>query len=218
MADSKCRLVMLAITKVCPKRRFITTETEKLLKETQWNKSRMPFDGRMASSAEKVDKVEHLTSAPATFSSELLTNYSTEVRANSNIQLDILGPALVAPASKLPGQPVTEKQVRAILKIRRARDQYFPRDMFADPAWDMLLALYAARLGQRRMSVGDLCQAAAVPATTALRWIATLQSNGLIERSADPLDGRRFYLSLTASGLDAMANYFKSVTVDTVPI
>src|SRR3546814_4705778 len=82
------------------------------------------------------------------------------------------------PRSFEPEQRALERQrakeVRRMLRQRRMREQYFPADMFADPAWDMLLDLYAARLDRQPVSVSSLCIAAAVPATTALRWIKTM--------------------------------------------
>jgi len=63
------------------------------------------------------------------------------------------------------------KQVRAVIRARRARAQFFEATLFADPAWDMLLELFASELGTERMSVTALCAGAAVPPTTALRWI-----------------------------------------------
>jgi hypothetical protein len=41
-------------------------------------------------------------------------------------------------------------------------------DLFADPGWDILLDLYAARQEGKQVSVSSLCIAAAVPPTTAL--------------------------------------------------
>ena len=103
---------------------------------------------------------------------------------------------------------LTERDVRAILKARRNRSQYFPGDLFADPAWDILLELYAAELGQRRIAISSLCIGAAVPATTALRWINTLEQKGLISRQNDPFDGRRVYARLSESGLTSIDAYF----------
>lgn len=116
-----------------------------------------------------------------------------------------------APIVRLVEEPVSEKEVRTLLRLRRNRDLFFESELFADPAWDMLLELYAAELGQLRMSVGGLCAGAAVPATTALRWISQLEDNGLIARKTDPRDGRRHFLSLSQSGLEAMNAYFRSV-------
>jgi DNA-binding MarR family transcriptional regulator len=109
------------------------------------------------------------------------------------------------------GQPITEGAIRALLKCRRNRDQFFVPELFADPAWDILLELYAAELGQQRVSVGGLCLGASVPATTALRWIGRLEMLGLIARTQDPMDGRRFFMCLTQDGIDAMEGYFRTV-------
>jgi len=108
-------------------------------------------------------------------------------------------------------QAVTEKAIRGLIRLRRNRDRFFAADMFADPAWDILLELYASELGQQRVSVTHLCSCAAVPATTALRWISALQEKGLIERRPDPLDGRRHFISLTDTGTEAMSSYFRTV-------
>jgi hypothetical protein len=96
--------------------------------------------------------------------------------------------------------------VRAIIRVRRLRDHYFRSEMFADPAWDMLLDLFAARLERQRVAVSSLCIAAAVPATTALRWIKTMTDQHLFVRVADPQDGRRVFIELSdeaAAGLEA---------------
>jgi hypothetical protein len=44
------------------------------------------------------------------------------------------------------GGEVDAVYVRSIIRARRMRDQYFKGELFADPAFDMLLDLYAARL------------------------------------------------------------------------
>ena len=102
------------------------------------------------------------------------------------------------------------KQVRAVIRARRARAQFFEATLFADPAWDMLLELFASELGTERMSVTALCAGAAVPATTALRWIRTLEAQGLVQRKEDPLDARRMFLSLSRTAYSAMAALFSS--------
>lgn len=98
--------------------------------------------------------------------------------------------------------------VRAIIRQRSSRLRYFPDDMFADPAWDMLLDLTAARAEHKRVSVTSLCIASGVPSTTALRWIALLTQAGLLERVEDDTDRRRAFVQLTDRASDAMARYF----------
>lgn len=119
------------------------------------------------------------------------------------------------PRSFVPEERTIErqraKQVRRLLRQRRMREQYFPADLFADPAWDMLLDLYAARLERQPVSVSSLCIAAAVPATTALRWIKTMTDAGLFVRDADPHDGRRIFIGLAEGACDSLARYFEAL-------
>lgn len=92
--------------------------------------------------------------------------------------------------------PVTAKAVRAVIAERRLRDRFFDPELFGEPAWDMLLDLYAARLEHARVSVSSVCIAAAVPSTTALRWLKTLTDIELVKRRADPHDKRRVFIEL----------------------
>lgn len=106
------------------------------------------------------------------------------------------------------GPVVLLGSVRNALKARRLRERYFDADLFADPAWDILLELLQAELAHYRVSVSSLCIAANVPATTALRWIATLTDAGLLRRTQDPDDGRRMFMELTPKASEAMYDYF----------
>lgn len=98
--------------------------------------------------------------------------------------------------------------VRRILRQRQLRARFFEGDLFADPAWDMLLDLTAARAEHLRVSVTSLCIASAVPPTTALRWITQMTEMGLMERLNDETDRRRAFIALTDKAADAMARYF----------
>ncbi len=101
------------------------------------------------------------------------------------------------------------RTVKLAITARRERCSYFPADLFADPAWDILLELYLADLEQRRVSVSALCLAGGVPQSTNFRWIAKLESVGLLERHVDPLDGRRSWVELSEMGLSRMHSYFR---------
>jgi DNA-binding MarR family transcriptional regulator len=102
----------------------------------------------------------------------------------------------------------TPEEIRKILRLRRLRDQFFDPTLFADPAWDMLLDLMAARLERVQVAVSSLCIAAAVPPTTALRWIKAMTDHSMFERCADPDDGRRIFIQLSDAALRGMARYF----------
>lgn len=107
-------------------------------------------------------------------------------------------------------EPLDAGAIRAIIRARRLRENYFPASLFADPAWDMLLDLMAARLEGTPVAVSSLCIASAVPATTALRWIRTLTDRGLLVRVADPRDGRRVFIDLSDQTARALANYLRA--------
>ena len=101
----------------------------------------------------------------------------------------------------------TERRVRNIIRLRRRRDRIFGLGLFGEPAWDMLLELYAAEITGRRECVSGRC-VSGVPATTALRWITLLENAGWIARRADQLDRRRSFLSLTPKATSAMDSFF----------
>ena len=98
--------------------------------------------------------------------------------------------------------------IRKIIRQRQVRARYFEGDLFADPAWDMLLDLTAARVEHVRVSVTSLCIASGVPPTTALRWIGQMTEAGLLQRVDDETDRRRAFITLTDKAADAMARYF----------
>lgn len=125
---------------------------------------------------------------------------------------DYIGMPALEPigSAKKAADPVKVEaaQVRDLLRARRLREDYMPAELFADPAWDMLLDLFAARLEHERVSVSSLCIASAVPPTTALRWIRTLTEKGFVDRQADPHDGRRVFIALADSAADALSRWF----------
>jgi len=125
------------------------------------------------------------------------------------------GPAPAAPTVEVPPKAdapqVSADTVRSIIRARRLRARYFSEDLFADPAWAMLLDLFQAEIAQLRVPVSSLCIAAAVPATTALRWLKTMVSNGMFIRRADPHDGRRVFVELAPQTSVALRRYFAEV-------
>ena len=115
----------------------------------------------------------------------------------------------VPPKGDVPA--VSLEAVRQVIRARRLRSRFFEEELFADPAWDMLLDLLQAEIAQHRVPVSSLCIAAAVPATTALRWIKSMTDAGLFMRRADPHDGRRVFVELSPKASQAMRQYFSEV-------
>lgn len=114
-------------------------------------------------------------------------------------------------------EAISEDAVRAMLRARRRRDVIFGTELFADPAWDLLLELYAVSLEDEQTTIIRLCEAASVAPTTGLRWLGHLESKGLVARSRDPRDKRLAVVALTDLGITKMEEYFARPKLDRGP-
>ncbi|HMT40451.1 MarR family winged helix-turn-helix transcriptional regulator [Sphingorhabdus sp.] len=101
--------------------------------------------------------------------------------------------------------------VRNVIKLRRMRERLLGEDLFADPGWDILLDLFAAQEEGQQVSVSSLCIAAAVPPTTALRWITNMTEAGYLVRRQDPYDARRVYIELSENMAERLKEYFEAI-------
>lgn len=89
---------------------------------------------------------------------------------------------LLPPASRKAPVAITEDHVVSLIMARRGREAVFGKDLFSDPAWDILLELYAARLASRTMAVSELATAIGTPFLTTTRWVSALEARGFVER------------------------------------
>lgn len=157
-----------------------------------------------------------LFDATADRNAERLRQLSDEVsRIASTLARLSTGPEPVSrpidASTSLPAAEVSAETVRSVIRARRLRSRFFPEELFADPAWDMLLDLLQAEIAQLRVPVSSLCIAAAVPATTALRWLKTMTEEGLFLRRSDPHDGRRVFVELAPQASHSLRRYFAEV-------
>lgn len=101
--------------------------------------------------------------------------------------------------------------IRALIAIRRSRTDHLPRVQMADPAWDILLDIYACQLECRKLPITSVGTLADIPAATAQRWIRKLTQQGMLVRIADPKDRRRAHVSLTPTAWDGMRAWQKGI-------
>lgn len=94
-----------------------------------------------------------------------------------------------------------------IYRARQARTQQFKADLFGEPAWDMLLALYCLPPRGEVLAVTSLSLAANVPEATGLRWQARLAQEGLVKRGPHVRDRRIQLIGLSQRGRLLMDKY-----------
>lgn len=111
------------------------------------------------------------------------------------------------PGAVLP-KPDRIEMARMMLYSRALLEQEVAADLFADPALNILMTLYVAGGEGQPVSTSAACSAAAVPTTTALRWINALAARRMIDKRSLPSDRRFTYLELTPQTQAALDRYF----------
>jgi DNA-binding MarR family transcriptional regulator len=97
---------------------------------------------------------------------------------------------------------------------RELRRKLFEPNMFGEPAWEILLALYVTDSVERRLSIAQLTTVTHVPLTTALRWLAHLEDQEFVSRSIAPSDQRIVLIELTDFGRRSMEVYLCRIRND----
>ncbi len=127
----------------------------------------------------------------------------------TRIQLEKMLRAVVAEADEiiLPPNPPKTPDASTAIAVRKAADLIeitkrrsrlvSAANLFADPAWFILLDLFVRQHSGLQTSVSSACHASFSPVTTALRHIAILTDRNIIEREYDSVDQRRVFLKLT---------------------
>jgi len=125
---------------------------------------------------------------------------------------DLTHAQLVKPESLRAPNPAELCRIASgIYDARRKRDKILSDDLFGEPAWDMILALYCLPARGEKLSVTGLSYAANAPPSTGHRVQAALSKQGLIERKREKSDARRQIVQLTLKGRALLENYLSSL-------
>lgn len=117
-------------------------------------------------------------------------------------------------ASDIPPSGDSEQdQLAAIARSefhnRRRRDSLIRHDLFAEPAWDMLLDLYIQHHRGQPVAVDRLCTAAGAATTTALRWLGLLIEKELVIRYSSAEADGVIRVALSERGVGEMERYLR---------
>ena len=123
--------------------------------------------------------------------------------------------------AKAPNAPSRQALCQLACRIydaRRTRDKMLDRQLFGEPAWDMLLALYCLPARGEILSVTALAHAADVAQSTGHRWQTIMTKEGLIERGPQGVDARRQSVRLTKKGRELMQSYLSRLYFCATPV
>ena len=168
----------------------------------------MPNPERSASSGSDITKTVTLTEKDLKDAARLF-----RLLADPALLENALGS--LAPTGEVAGR-VTNRQsllsrARIVIASRRAREQYFDRDLFGEPAWDVLLALYVTADSGSRFTTSKLAEFIGAPLSTVIRWVKTLEQQSLVERVDHPTDRRIMFVNLLDKGRKALDAYLSAM-------
>lgn len=110
------------------------------------------------------------------------------------------------------GSDDLRQRARQILAQRKRRTMKFGCAMFGEPAWEILLWLYALD-AEARQSLGRLSELSLSSRSTAVRWIGYLERNQWVEREPHPTDRRSSFIKLTDDGRSMLEDYLSEAPV-----
>jgi DNA-binding MarR family transcriptional regulator len=110
-----------------------------------------------------------------------------------------------------PNDDELGSRAQYIIHSRRIRSRHFQRSMFGEPAWDVLLLVYAGDVSGDRQTPTKLARWTGIPLSTVSRWIEYLEHQQLVERQPHPTDKRIVFVRLLPKGRQAMSNYLTEV-------
>jgi len=150
---------------------------------------------------------------------DLIRKGRAMVRAAENMgAVAHLGPAMDNTNSvdfaSLPGRS-PEARAEALYLGRRLRDGLFPRDLFGEPAWDLLLAVFLAQREGKVADAEDVLRECGVTKATGMRYVAFLIELGFVLAGSEEGEPRELFLSTT--GLRTMRRFFE-LTEGGVPV
>lgn len=119
-----------------------------------------------------------------------------------------------APEGKAVAVVMLRQFARRLYNERRLRDTVLDATLMGEAAWDLLLDLYASVHEERPITISSACIAAAVPPTTALRYIEALQARGLLITEKRSADRRLRLVRLTPLGESRMTDLLSRMCAD----
>jgi len=109
-------------------------------------------------------------------------------------------------AQDVPGSSLLAL-ARQTQQARANCSQHFPKHVFRDSAWDIMLELFVVAEEGKFLCVKDIMAISGESATGTMRRIESLEEADLVSRRFDPRDHRRMRVELSDKGREAMISF-----------
>jgi DNA-binding MarR family transcriptional regulator len=113
----------------------------------------------------------------------------------------------VEPVLTAAQRELLRSDAAAVQFARSLRRKIIDENIFSEPAWEILLALYVAD-NQRRLNTTRVTELSGIAMTTTLRWLEFLGQAQLIHRRESTQDQRIVFVELSSRGRRLMDEYF----------
>ena len=105
------------------------------------------------------------------------------------------------------------EMVKRIMSFRSIQEEILGTGLIDDAAWVMLLDLLLMHFKRKKLAVTALYIGSGAPIATALRRLNQLIERGLVVKTPDPADRRRFLVEITPKGIEGVCfvlNYMQN--------
>ena len=109
-------------------------------------------------------------------------------------------------------RPHGARFLKTYLQARREREWQFPKGLFSDPAWDILLELYVAESEGRPVLESAVGPAVSIPEKSGLRWLGILEARQLVTRTLEDEGSQEARISLTPNAIAGMNHWLERMT------
>jgi len=97
-----------------------------------------------------------------------------------------------------------------MLNDRLKREEFLPISLFSEAGWDAMLILFSGEPGTSDCAE-SLASRLDLPISTMTRWIAFLETEGLIEARRESLPSELETVRLSISGFDSVQAYLRAI-------
>lgn len=154
---------------------------------------------------------------PATRAGELRQIATTLLEMADALEAEPMGPLFAVPHRdrlRISTQEDLALQARQVRTRRELRRNHFDKELIGEPAWEMLLDLYLAKVESEQVTVSSICDRSHASQTTARRYLDLLKLKGLVDVFPFCTEKDDAPIELSSKGFHAISRYLHALESD----